>query len=215
MVPGWTSTPLPAWKRMEAPDGAVVRVGLVATAARWKGHLAFLESLALLRDRSRVRGYVVGGSIYRTERSQIDLTELRDAAARLGVAETVGFTGYVSDPVAAMRSLDIIVHASTRPEPFGRVIIEGMAIERAVITTATGGAAELIEPGQSALAVPPDDAPALAAAIERLAAQPDLRLRLGAAGRARVERLFNRETMVGSIVRLYARVSGARPASAG
>jgi glycosyltransferase involved in cell wall biosynthesis len=180
-----------------------VRVGLVATLARWKGHDIFLEALMHLRTIAPVRGYIIGGSIYRTDRSQLTLDELRATASRLGIASSVGFTGFVSDAAAAMRGLDIVVHASTLPEPFGRVVVEGMATERAVISTATGGAAELIEPEQSAVAVPPGDSAALATAIGRLADDPDRRRRLGTNGRARVERLFDRTVMTSAIVDLY------------
>ena len=59
----------------------------------------------------------------------------------------VGFTGHVADVPAALRSLDIVVHASTAPEPFGMVIAEGMASRRAVVAARGGGAAELFEDG--------------------------------------------------------------------
>ncbi len=72
-------------------------------------------------------------------------------------------------------ALDVVVHASTRPEPFGRVIVEGMACGRAVVAVRDGGSAELFEDGVEALGVPPDDPDALAAAIDRLVADADLR----------------------------------------
>ena len=62
----------------------------------------------------------------------------------------VGFTGFLP-PAPAMRALDVVVHASTRPEPFGLVIAEAMACGRAVITSASGGAAELVDAGEDAL----------------------------------------------------------------
>ena len=74
-----------------------------------------------------------------------------------GLAGRVGFTGFL--PAApAMRALDIVVHASTRPEPFGMVIAEAMACGRAVITSGSGGAAELIDAGVDALTHVPGDA---------------------------------------------------------
>jgi glycosyltransferase involved in cell wall biosynthesis len=181
----------------------VVRVGLIATMARWKGHDVFLQAMALLQSRPTIRGYVIGGSIYRTDDSQQSVPRLREMAERLGVSNAVGFTGYVDDPVAAMRALDIVVHASTLPEPFGRVIVEAMATERAMISTATGGASELFEPERSGVAVPPGDGGALAAAIERLAGDPAKRRALGHAGRLRVVQSFDRATMTDSIVSLY------------
>ena len=63
------------------------------------------------------------------------------------------------------RALDVVVHASTKPEPFGRVIVEAMSCGRAVVVAKDGGAAELFEDGVSALASPPGDASALAGVL--------------------------------------------------
>src|SRR5207247_439443 len=65
--------------------------------------------------------------------------------------DRVGFTGFLDDPASAMRALDIVVHASTQPEPFGLVIAEGMACGRAVIASRSGGSVEFIESGTNAL----------------------------------------------------------------
>ncbi len=185
-----------------APLGTV-RVGLVATLARWKGHEVFLAALRDNNTTTPVRGYVNGGSINRTDRRQYYLRELRHTASRLGIERSTGFTGFVADPASAMRALDIVVHASTLPEPFGRVVVEGMATERAVISTATGGSAELIEDGVSAVAVAPGDAAALARAIASLVEDAPLRRTMGREGRCRVQRLFGREAMTTSLVALY------------
>src|SRR5262249_7810472 len=114
-----------------------------------------------------------------------------------------GFTGFVEDVPAAMRGLDVVVHASTEPEPFGLVIVQAMACGRPVIVTAVGGAGELITPEENALAVPAGDSAELARAIERLAREPTLRLRLAKAGRAHAERHFSRAVMATRAVDLY------------
>src|SRR5580698_3759536 len=90
-----------------------VRVGLIATFARWKGHKVFLEALARLSGDLSVRGYIIGGPIYQTDGSQWSTEELHQEAERLGLAGRVGFTGFLEDTSGAMRSLDVIVHAST------------------------------------------------------------------------------------------------------
>ena len=172
-----------------------VRVGLVATFARWKGHDVFLEAAARIAADRLCRFYVVGGPIYRSIGSQCTLEELRARAAALGLDGRVGFTGYLADSAAALRALDVVVHASTRPEPFGRVIVEGMACGRAVVAISAGGAAELFADGVSALGCPPNDLAALAGAIERLIADPDLRHRLGAAGRQAALEHFDRRRL--------------------
>jgi glycosyltransferase involved in cell wall biosynthesis len=186
----------------------VVRVGLVATLAHWKGHAVFLRALARLPKDLPYRAYVIGGPIYQTENSQRTIWDLRELAARLGIADRVGFTGYIADTAGAIRSLDILVHASTQPEPFGRVIAEGMACGRAVICSASGGATELIADGVDALAHPPGDDAALAARISQLVSDPELRARLGRAGRITAERRFERSRLATQLIPLYNRLTG-------
>jgi glycosyltransferase involved in cell wall biosynthesis len=202
--------PLDELAGMPSASPGVVRVGLVATMGLWKGHDVFLRALALLPAETAVRGYVVGGRIYATAGSEVDPDALRRTAAELGIAGRVGFTGFVDDPAAAMRALDVVVHASTQPEPFGLVIAEAMACARPVIVSAGGGAGEIVEDGMDALAVPLGDAAALAEAIRRLAADAGLRARLGAAGRARAERDFDRARLAREIVPFYRSLAEGR-----
>jgi len=208
----------PAGPRLDLDAGAslgpatpgFVRVGMLATAARWKGHEVFLRALALLPAGLPVRGYVIGGPIYVTDGSQFATNELSAMAAGLGLAGKVGFTGQLEDSAAALRSLDIVVHASTRPEPFGLVVAEAMASGRAVITSGIGGVAELIEGDRTALICRPNDAPSLAGAIERLALDAKLRERLGGAGRSTAVRRFDRQRMGAELAAIYEDLIKAR-----
>lgn len=188
------------------PDG-VVRVGLVATFARWKGHKVFLQALAKLPPNAPIRGYIVGGPIYQTSGSQWTRNELEQEVERLGLAGKVGFTGVVEDTAPAMRSLDIIIHASTQPEPFGMVIIEAMASGKALIASGAGGACELFANEESALSHPPGDADTLCRQIMRLADNQEQRVRLGEAGRAKAIKVFGRERLAKELVEMYKCVS--------
>jgi glycosyltransferase involved in cell wall biosynthesis len=163
------------------PVRDVVRVGLVATYANWKGHDVFLDTLARVPG---VRGYIIGGPIYQTAGSQWTREELRQRATALGLADRVGFIPFQPDPADIFRSLDIVVHASTRPEPFGLTVAEAMSCGRAVIVSAAGGAVELFTDGHDAIAHRPGDVEGLSAAIARLAGDEELRERLGANARA-------------------------------
>ena len=185
-----------------APPGTV-RVGLLATLSPWKGHEVFLEALARLPPELLVRGYVIAGALYRTESHQLSIEGLASMARALRIEGRVGLTGFVRDPAAAMRALDIVVHASTRPEPFGRVIAEAMACGRAAIISEAGGAAELIVPGENALGHPPGDAVALAECIQRLATDGKFRADLGRSGRATAEVRFDRARLALDLVPLY------------
>lgn len=185
----------------------VIRVGMLATLARWKGHEVFLRALSLIPSDVPLRGYIIGDALYQTDGSQTSLDELKTLAQRLGVAERVGFTGFVATPAAAMRSLDIVVHASTQPEPFGLVIVEAMACGRAVIASEAGGATELIESGVNALGHKPGDAEQLAARIVQLAGDPQLREQLGAAGRKTVKERFNQTRLATELVPVYRKLA--------
>mgnify|MGYP005841770449 CR=1 FL=1 len=185
--------------------GEVVRVGLVTTYARWKGQEVFLEAAARLLTAGvrQPRFFLIGGPIYRTEGSQFSVEELRQRIETLGLSGYCHLIPFQSDLPPVYRGLDIVVHASTQPEPFGRTIAEAMACGRAVIASRTAGAAELIEDGIDALCVPPGDAESLAAALNRLIQDQALRQRLGQAARQTALRRFDRQLMGQRLVQVY------------
>ena len=204
--PSGTRLDLDGLSGLPACGRDVVRVGLLSTFAVWKGHDVFLEAIARLPRSLDVRAYVIGGPLYATEGSEVSLLELQATAARLGSADRVGFTGFVNDSASAIRALDIVVHASTAPEPFGLAIAEGMACGRPVIVSAAGGATEIASPGINCMAVPPGDAGALAGALESLATNAGLRLALGDAGRSTAQQSFSRARLAREIIEAYDRV---------
>jgi glycosyltransferase involved in cell wall biosynthesis len=185
-----------------APSGTV-RVGLVATFARWKGHDVFLRAIASQPEQPPLRAYIIGGALYRTDGSQYTLDELHRMAEDLGVGDRVGFAGFVDRPETVYRALDVVVHASTIPEPFGLVIAEAMACGRAVVASDAGGAAEIVTRGVDAMTHPPGDRDALAAAIHALAIDAGKRQALGRAARAAAERAFDRSRLARQLLAVY------------
>ena len=194
---------LDAASDMPSSARSVVRVGLVATYARWKGHEVFLQALSALPPDVPVRGYVVGGPVYRSGPSQWTRGELDALAAAGGLDRRVGFTGFVDEPGAAYRSLDIVVHASTAPEPFGLSIAEAMACGRATIISDAGGTREIGQPETTCLAHAPGDAAGLGRQIERLARDASLRARLGAAAAISVRARFTDAQHVATLRAAY------------
>ena len=190
-------------------EPGTVRVGLLATMARWKGHETFLKSLSMLPTDARVRGYVIGGALYRTRGSQAGSDELRACAARLGLEGRVGFTGFVEDAASAIRALDVLVHASTEPEPFGLAIVEGMACGRSVVASRAGGAAEILEGCAAALSHAPGNADELSTQINRLAESAELRAQLGREGRLVAEQRFDRARLAEELVKVYTEAAGS------
>jgi glycosyltransferase involved in cell wall biosynthesis len=163
-----------------------VRVGIVATYARWKGQDLFLEAAArVMRQRPSVpiRFYIIGGPIYSTRGSQFTELELRRLALEQGIAEHLGFVPFQDDTADIYRSLDVVVHASRHPEPFGRTILEAMSCGRAVVATRAGGAAEIFNGGENAIGFPIGDVAELSTAIAELISDPVRRDELGCRAR--------------------------------
>ncbi len=124
-------------------------------------------------------------------------------AASLGLAGRVGFVPFQTETADVYRGLDVVVHASTQPEPFGRTIAEAMACARPVIVARAGGAAELFNEGEDALGVPPGDPEALAGAIRRLVDDADLRQRIGQNARRTAVARFDRARLGPEVVEAY------------
>jgi glycosyltransferase involved in cell wall biosynthesis len=186
------------------PPSDVVRIGLVATFATWKGHDVFFRALAQLPRDTAWRAYVIGGPLYETLGSQRTQMELEQMAIDAGVREMVGFTGSVFDVPAALRALDIVVHASTLPEPFGLVLAEAMACGRPVVTSGTGGAVEVANAGAGAVVVhsTPNATP-LADALTSLLRNAPARAALGRQARLTAEQRHGLQRFVSELLAVY------------
>jgi glycosyltransferase involved in cell wall biosynthesis len=191
------------------PPECTARVGMVATYARWKGQDLFLKAIAALPRDLAARFYIIGGPIYQTKGSQYSVGELRDLAGSLGVSERVAFVPFQGDTASVYRALDVVVHASTLPEPFGRTIIEAMACGRPVCVPRAGGAAELFREGEDAVGFAPGDPEALAEAILGLIRNPARRATIGEAARASARARFSRERLGPEVLAAY-RAFGAQ-----
>lgn len=184
----------------------VIRVGLVATFGRWKGHDLFLDAVQRVASTCPIRGYIIGGPVYDTVNSQYTSRDLQSMIDARQLQGRVGLTGFV-EAASAMRALDVVVHASTEAEPFGLVIAEAMSCGRPVITSGHGGAAELVEPGHDAIVVAPGESQALAEAIERLAKDRALRETIGESARASAVKRFAPEKMASDIAGVFESVA--------
>jgi glycosyltransferase involved in cell wall biosynthesis len=162
-----------------APPGTA-RIGLVATLASWKGHELFIAATRKLREAAS-RFYIVGGALYSTEGSQRSAGELRMVVERAGMSHRFGFVPFQRNIAPIYAGLDVVVQASTRPEPFGRTVAEAMASAKPVVAAAAGGVLEQIEDGVTGLLFDPGAESALSAQLERLLDSPALRRSLGEA----------------------------------
>lgn len=169
-----------------APDDFVV--GCIGRLRPWKGQHVLLRAAALLAPRwSQLRVLIVGSP----ERHESDYdAKLRALATELGVRDMVTFAGFREDIPDLLRGMDLMVHASVSPEPFGRVIIESMAAGTAVLATDGGAVPEIIQDGVSGKLVPSNDARAMAAGIAYAIEHPEARAAWARVAREQVEARF-------------------------
>ncbi len=163
-------------------------VALIGRIAEWKGQHVFLRAAAAARHRfPDTRYWIVGAPLfgeYEYERALHEMTE------QLGMTDRVEFLGFRDDVAKLMSQIDIVVHASTLGEPFGQVVIEGMAAGKPLVATDGGALPEIVIPGETGYLVTMGSAEEMALALERLLADPAGAQAMGQAGRRRVERLF-------------------------
>lgn len=176
-----------------------------ARLQRWKGTEYFLDAAAqLIVKVPSVRFLVVGDALYGREVKYA--ADLRRKAAVLGIEDHLVFTGYRRDAHQIMAASDIVVHCSTKLDPFPTVVLEGMAMGKPVVATRTRGPEEAIEEGRTGLLVEPRDVPSLVSALERLVHSSDLRQRIGAAARSTAWKLYSAKRMALEFEDLYERL---------
>lgn len=187
-------------------DDDAVYVGLIATYANWKGHFLFLDAIAECQRRAPELNacyFIIGGPIYRTQNSQVTREELERHATSLGIADQVKFVPFQESMPGVYVGLDVVVHASIRPEPFGLTIVEGMACGKGVISTALGGAAEIFEDGVEGIALSSCDVHPLAAALEKVISDSKLRADLGKNARQGVVERFAQRQLPDRLRAIY------------
>jgi glycosyltransferase involved in cell wall biosynthesis len=160
-------------------------VGVVARLEPEKGHRYLLEAWPQIAESRPDSWLLLTG-----EGSEAEALHAQAAALPADAGRRIVFTGRQTDVAAVTAAMDVAVMPSLR-EAQGIAILEALAARRAVVASRVGGIPETIRHGVHGLLVPPADPPALARAILRLAADPRLRARLGAAGARRVDEAFS------------------------
>ncbi len=165
---------------LNLPSDAAV-FGIVGRVVEWKGQREFLEAASLVLQRHSTALAVIVGGI--ADGGEAYLAELRELAARFPHGDRVRFLGFQTDPDAMYAGLDVVVHSSIEPEPFGLVITEAMAYGIPVIASSRGAGPEIVTEGADGLVRDPREPEAVAGAILSLLEDSDLRRRMGAAAR--------------------------------
>jgi glycosyltransferase involved in cell wall biosynthesis len=165
--------------------GAATPVVLIASRfERWKGHRELLAALAAIDDPWRLW---IAGAAQRAEEMDCE-QDVRSLVGKCGIAERVQFLGERRDVPALMRAADVHCQPNSAGEPFGLTFVEALYAGLPVVTTALGGALEIVTPDCGIL-VPGGDDAALREALRRVIRDRDLRGRLGAAGPVRAAAL--------------------------
>jgi glycosyltransferase involved in cell wall biosynthesis len=163
-----------------------IAVGIFGRVIPWKGQLEFVRALAMaINADNRIRAVIVGDE---SDGDEAYFQQVRDAIATSRVSDRFVLTGYRKNVEEYYAAVDIVVHASVTPEPFGMVVPEAMAAGRPVVAMDSGGPREVIEDGIDGLLVAVGDAAALSRAVLRLAGDDGLRARIGAAARKKAGR---------------------------
>jgi glycosyltransferase involved in cell wall biosynthesis len=174
---------------------------VAARLTGWKGHRLVIDALAQSQERGRAHLVFVG----RGDDGQYG-RELAAAATRAGI--TLTLAGSSDDMPATFLAADLVAAPSLEPESFGRTVAEAGAMARVVLASALGGPAETIVHGQTGFLVPPGDALAWSAALDRaLAMTAAERAAMGAAARERIEAHFSTQRMCEATFALYRRLS--------
>src|SRR5262245_6871554 len=170
-------------RELSTPTDAVVVIQ-VSRMEPCKGHLLHLEALARISHLPRWMCWFVGGAQNGAEVRYVD--ELKRVAGRYGIAYRLRFLGQRADIPRLMAAADLFCQPNAGPEGFGIVFVEALSAGLPVITTAMGGALEIIKPSCGVL-TGPDDKQALAASLQRLISSAELRIAMSdsAPGRAR------------------------------
>jgi glycosyltransferase involved in cell wall biosynthesis len=179
-------------------------VGIVGRFTPWKGQEFFLRLAQAWIGQGRPGHFVLAGHAFNEE--QAFEARLRSFVTEHGLTSRVHFVPFLPDIAAALSDLDVAVHTSLRPEPFGRVIIEAMAAEVPVIAARDGGVPEIVQHGLNGLLAVPGDLQDYLSQLTQLLSSASLRAKLGAAGRRIVEERFTLDRVCEGFDRVFAEV---------
>ena len=188
-----------------------VLLGVVAQLSPWKGQHTAVEALRLVREQGLdAHLLLVGSAKFVARATRFDneayVAGLRAQIAAAGLDDRVSFLGERDDVPELVRRLDILLLPSEE-EPFGRALIEAMALGVPVLATDVGGPPEIVQDGREGYLLPPDRPEAWAQAILRIAASPDRGGAMGRAGRVRAEQEFSVQRHVQAMLDVYRRAT--------
>jgi glycosyltransferase involved in cell wall biosynthesis len=179
-------------------------IGLIGRICPWKGQHIFLQAAAAVAKHfPNARFKIVGAALFGEDEYEAKVKQL---CTDLALDRVVEFTGFCSDVGELIAGLDVVVHASTTGEPFGQVIVEGMAAGKPVVATNGGGVPEIVVDNVTGFLVPMGDPAAMAEAICKILAAPAAARSMGFQGFMRVRKLFTIERAAEKVKTIYCQI---------
>jgi glycosyltransferase involved in cell wall biosynthesis len=176
------------------------KVAIVGQIARWKGQDVFIKAAKLLHPKyPEIKFLIIGDVLFAKEEELQYKNHLIELAKDCNYIQ---FLGHRENVLELLKDIDILVHASTRAEPFGRVIIEGMASRKPVIAAGIGGPLEIIGDGISGILYAPGNDIALAEELAGLLEDTNKLNRIAEGGYKQFQKKFNLKTTVEQVERI-------------
>ena len=181
------------------PDSRLV--GIVGNIRRWKGQEVFVRALARIAGKyPGLAALVIGDTDPANRHYRQHIDRLLEEG---GLTCRVAITGYRNDVADYVNALEILVHASIKPEPFGRVVLEGMALRKPIIASRDGGVQEIVVDGCTGLLFTPGDDSELASRLIELIDDPVRAATMGQAGYQRLLEEFSMRKNVAATESIY------------
>ena len=193
------------------PDQPVI--GIVGNIREWKGQDTVARALVeVTRVHPDVVCFFVGAA---TEGDRGYLEQIQTRLRNAGIERNVRFTGFQENVAQFTALMQIVVHASVQPEPFGMVVLEAMARRKPVVGSRAGGIVEMVVEGDTGYTFPPADSSALAARLVELLNDPAKAARMGDRGYDRLVRNFSVERYMHDLHAAYQAIFNGRPVPVG
>ncbi|MBI3815116.1 MAG: glycosyltransferase family 4 protein [Nitrospinae bacterium] len=196
-------------KELDISEGAKV-ITVIGRLSYWKGQEYLIRAIpGIINKHNNCKFIIAGDAVFGEIKAKEDIKRLISDSGLTGCCI---MTGWREDVPNVLKGTDILVHTSSRPEPFGLVLLEGMAMGKPVVASNAGGVVEIVEHGVTGLLVKPADSDAIAEAVIYLLSHPEDADRMGKAGKERVERFFDIKAMSKKIETVYEEIINRRGA---
>ncbi len=194
-------TPSERLREVFAVDGNSPIIGVVGNIKKWKGQETALRAISLLKQTfPDIRCLLVGDTGAKDRKYHDHLSRL---CSELDIEANVVFTGFQENPIDYLNLMDIFLHTSIRPEPFGIVLLEAMLLGKPIIATNIGGPTEIVVHGKTGFLVAPGEPGKLARTVTALLQAKELAAEIGEAGHRRLFELFTIQRNVEKTTKVY------------